>query len=169
MRLHSRTPTTYRFSTTACRPSFPEADALVEPDALLEAALLDVKVDTTTSSVWLLFDCQGALQLEMGNTAVVVVRDVTDLQWRTEPRTQRMWRAVMGWQPAASDDGFSCIADLTSGSRLQVAGAAAEFYVGDIPGGDEPPPDFTSTSDAEIRGGLASWASEFDVVHASFV
>lgn len=149
--------------------AMPEADALAEPDALLEAALLDVKMDASTSSVWLLFDCRGALQLEMGNTAVVVVHGVTDLQWRTESRAQRRWRAVMGWQPAATGEGFSCAADLTSGSRLQVAGSAAEFYVGDIPGGDAPPPDFTSASDAEIRAGLASWTSEFEVVHASFV
>lgn len=149
--------------------AMPEADALVEPDALLEAALLDIKMDATTSSVWLLFDCRGAIQLEMGNTAVVVIRGVTGFQWRTEPRAQRTWRAIMGWQPATSEDGFSCTADLTSGSSLQVSGSGAEFYVGDIPGGDDPPPDFTSATDAEIRAGLASWASEFEVVHASFV
>lgn len=147
----------------------PEADALVEPDALLEAALLDVKLDATTSSAWLLFDCRGAVQLEMGNTAVVVVHGVTDIQWRTQPSEQRRWRAVMGWRPMASGAGFSCAAELTSGSSLQVVGSTAEFYVGDIPGGDDPPPDFTAATDAEIRAGLASWRSEIEVVHASFV
>lgn len=147
----------------------PEADALADSDALLEAALLDVRMDATTSSIWLLFDCRGAVQLEMGNTAVVAIRGVTDIQWRTEPGEQRRWRAVMGWRPVTSKAGFSCTAELTSGSSLQVVGSGAEFYVGDIPGGDEPPPDFTSASDAEIRAGLASWTSEIEVIHASFV
>ena len=149
--------------------AMPEADALTDPDALLEAALIDVRMDATTSSVWLLFDCRGAVELEVGNTAVVVVRDVTGFKWRTESEAQRAWRAVMGWRPESLDGGFSCTADLTSGSSLHVSGSSAEFYVGDIPGGDWPPPDFTVATDAEIRAGLASWTSEFRVVHASFV
>lgn len=146
----------------------PEADALSEVDALLEAALLDVRFDATTSSAWLLFDCRGAVHLEMGNTAIVVVHGVTGLQWRAEPRSQRTWWAVMGWHPTAAERAFSCTADLSPGGRIHVAGTAAEFYVGDIPGGDDPPPDFTSATDEEIRAGLASWASVFEVVHASF-
>lgn len=147
----------------------PEADALTEPDALLEAALIDVKLDATTSSAWLLFDCRGAVQLELGNTAVVVIHGVTDMQWRALPRKGRAWRAVMGWRPVALGTGFSCVAEFTSGCSLRVVGAAAEFFVGDIPGGDAPPPDFTSATDAETRARLASWRSEFEVVHASFV
>ena len=149
--------------------AMPEADALTDCDALLEAALIDVKMDATTSSVWLLLDCRGAVELEMGNTAVVAISGVTQFQWRTELRAQRSWRAVMGWRPERSGSGFSCTAELTSGSSIHVSGSAAEFYVGDIPGGDEPPPDFTVATDAEIRAGLASWTSEFRVVHASFV
>lgn len=41
--------------------AMPEADALTDYDALLEAALIDVKMDATTSSVWLLLDCRGEI------------------------------------------------------------------------------------------------------------
>lgn len=148
--------------------AMPEADALAEVDALLEAALLDVRFDATTSSAWLLFDCRGAVQLEMGNTAVVVVRGVTGLQWHADPRPGRVWRAVMGWQPVSGAGLFSCTVELSPGSRLEVSGVAAEFYVGDIPGGDDAPPNFMTASDKEIRAGLAAWSSDFEVVHASF-
>lgn len=146
----------------------PEADALAEVDALLEAALLEVRFDATTSSAWLLFDCRGAVQLEMGNTAVVVVRGVTALQWHAGSGLGRTWRAVMGWQPVSAPDTFSCTVELSPGSRLQVNGDAAEFYVGDIPGGDAAPPNFMTASDEEIRAGMAQWTSDFEVVHASF-
>lgn len=146
----------------------PEMDALADVDALLEAALLDIRFDATTSSVWLLFDCRGALHLEMGNAALVVVRGVTALQWQADPRPGRLWRAVMGWRPVTGAGMFSVTVDLSPASRLQVNGAGAEFYVGDIPGGDDAPPNFMTANDQEIRAGLASWTSDFEVVHASF-
>jgi hypothetical protein len=43
--------------------AMPEADALTESDALQEAQLLDVRLDALRSTVWLLFDCRGALQI----------------------------------------------------------------------------------------------------------
>lgn len=131
----------------------PEADALAETDALLEAALLAVRFDATALSAWLLFDCRGAVHLEMGNTAVVAVHGVTGLQWRTEPRSTRTWWAVLGWRPTRATGSVSYSADLSPGGYFQVEGTAAEFYVGNIPGGDEPPPDFTSATGEEIRAG----------------
>lgn len=146
----------------------PEADPLRQADALLEAALLDIRFNAATSSLWLLFDCRGAVQLEMGNTAVVVIHQVSSVQWDADPRSGKTWRAVMGWRPLSTAGAFSCTADLYPESRLHAVGGAAESYVGNIPGGDEPPPDFVTASDQEIRTGLAQWRSDFEVVHASF-
>jgi len=147
----------------------PEADALVEAGALQEAALLDIRLNMVTSSAWLLFDCRGALQIEMGNTAVVVVRDVQSVQWSGGSRGPRTWRAVLGWTPRIVDGSLSLTADVSPGGLLEVVGKAGEFYVGDVPGCDDAPPDFVSASDAEVRSGLAQWSSEFELVHASFV
>jgi hypothetical protein len=147
----------------------PEADALVDPDALLEAALLDVRLDGTSAVAWLLFDCRGAVQIEMGNTAIVVVQGLTSLRWRSEPSQHRTWRAVVDWMPVVSHGRLSISADLSPSGHLETVGTAGEFYVGDIPGGDEPPPNFLSATEEEIRSGLARWTSEFDVVHASFL
>jgi hypothetical protein len=117
----------------------PEMDALSEPDTLLDATLLDVdiKLGATMSVVCLVFDCRGAVQLEIGNTAVVAVHEITSIRWRAEPSRSRMWLAVTAWRPTVSGGQLSIDADLSSGARLHVVGTAAEFYVGDIPGRDE--------------------------------
>jgi hypothetical protein len=46
--------------------AMPEADALTDTDALQEATLLEVRLDALRSTVWLLFDCRGAVQFGWG-------------------------------------------------------------------------------------------------------
>jgi hypothetical protein len=53
-------------------------------------------MDLTTSDLWLLFDCRGALQLRNGNAAVIVINKITKLSWEAERRERRTWRAVIG-------------------------------------------------------------------------
>jgi len=74
----------------------------------------------------------------------------------------------MGWQPTIAAGEFTCTVDLYPESELQVDGASAESYVGNIPGGDDAPPNFVTASDEEVRAKLAKWTSDFEVVHASF-
>ncbi|WP_375431493.1 hypothetical protein [uncultured Friedmanniella sp.] len=145
-----------------------EMDALTETGTLLEAALLSASLDPTTGDARLLFDCRGALQLRNGNTAVVVVKNVSEFRWHASPRRGSTWHAVMSWIPSPHPAGLAITAGLTPDADLQIVGLAGEFYVGNILGGDKPPPDFTSSTPAEIRRGLASWTSEIDVVGASF-
>lgn len=121
------------------------------------------------SAVWLLFYCRGALQIEMGNTAALVVRSVSSFQWSGQSRGPRTWRAVVGWEPRVEAGGWILTAHLNPGGRLEIAGAGAEFYVGDVPGCDDAPPDFLDATDEELRTGLAGWSSEFKPVHASFL
>src|SRR5918997_1688834 len=61
--------------------SMPEMDALTEPDALQEAALVDVRLSALDNSVGLLFDLRGALQLQDGDTAILIAREVTRMSW----------------------------------------------------------------------------------------
>lgn len=145
-----------------------DMDALTETDALLEAALLEVSLDVTTGETRLLFDCRGALQIRGGNTAIVVVRGVSEFRWTTVARERRTWQAVMSWEPRPHPSGLAISAALAPDADLHVIGSGGEFYVGDIPGGDEPPPNFASASPEEIRRGLASWSSDIDVLGASY-
>jgi hypothetical protein len=145
-----------------------EMDALTETDTLIEAALLEVSVNAMSGDAWLLFDCRGAFQIPSGNTAVVVVRDVSELRWTKSPRGGWCWNAVMSWEPRPRPEGLAITAGLLADADLHVVGSGGEFYVGNVPGGDAPPPDFTRATDEEIRHGLARWSSDIDVVGASY-
>lgn len=59
-----------------------EMDALTELDALVEAALIEASLDATTGEARLVLDCRGALQIRNGNTAVVVVKNVSEFSGR---------------------------------------------------------------------------------------
>jgi hypothetical protein len=146
----------------------PEANALLDPDALQEAALLDIRLNLVASSAWFLFDCRGALQIRAGNTAVLAVQGVRSLRWQGQSRGPRTWHAVLGWTPRIVNNGLLLRADMSPGGQLEVLGTTGEFYVGDVAGGDDPPPNFISASDAEVRAGLAQWNSGFEPIHASF-
>lgn len=143
-------------------------DALTEADTLIEAALLELTLNAATGDAWLLLDCRGAFQIPSGNVAVVVVLDVSELRWTNAPRRGWTWQTVMSWEPRTHPAGLALSVGLVPDAELHVVGSGGEFYVGNIPGGDDPPPDFTSASDEEIRRGLASWSSDIDVVGASY-
>lgn len=148
----------------------PEADALTEDGALQEAALLDVRLDAVTGSAWFLFDCRGALQLESGNTAVLVLRSLRELQWEVRPVGTRTWRAVTRWSVRSPGSHLlEVVAGIEPAATLRAVCAAGEFFVGDVPGCDDPPPDFLTASDDELRAGLQGWTSEFEPFHASLL
>lgn len=148
----------------------PEADALCEPNALVEAYLVGVHSHAVLGEAWLLFDCRGALQIEMGNTAIIAVHGLRSLTWRSEPRpVERTQWTILSWSPNLTEQGWKATAGTSPAGQLEIWGERAEFYVGDIPGGDDAPPDFGDASDDEIRAGLVDLSSEFRAVHASFI
>ncbi|HEY2668291.1 MAG TPA: hypothetical protein VGK51_15785 [Actinomycetota bacterium] len=149
--------------------AMPEADPLTESDALQEAQLVDVRLDVVRSTAWLLFDCRGALQMQMGNTAVLGAHGVRSFSWRGEPRGAFTAWTVVGSEPVAKDGVWSLSLPFVPRARLDMEAASAEFFVGNVPGGDQAPPDYTEADDATIRAGVPSWISEFEPVHAVFL
>jgi hypothetical protein len=147
-----------------------EVDALRDRDALQDAALLDIRVSGVWSCAWLLLDCKGALNVRDGNTAVLVVHGLDEFTWVSENDPPgRLNRAVESWTPTVKDPGWRLSAMLWRTATLTVVARSGEFYVGDVPGGDDPPPDFGVDDDATVRAGLASWASEFSPYYCSFL
>lgn len=150
--------------------AMPEMDALTEEGALQEAALVDVRFDVIELAVGLLFDLRVALQLREGNVGLVIARGVQHLEWvRHHQRPGRIWHAVTGSVPDNRDGHFGLRLGLVPDAELRVAAQAAEFYVGDVPGLDEAPPDFVQDSDAVIRAGIPSWDSIFVPGFATFL
>jgi len=149
----------------------PEMDALTEQDALQEVQLIDVRLETLTSTAWLLFDCRQAIQLRIPNTAVLVVKGVRRLVWSGEewgrgPRTA--WN-VVGSTPLAREGIFSLKLAFFPNARLELEALSAEFFVGNVPGLSDAPPDFVEDEEETIRADMASWQSTFEPVAATFL
>lgn len=148
----------------------PEMDPLTESGALQEAQLLDVRVQALTSTVALLFDLRTALQLRTGNTALLVAHAVREFEWSAEPRSssRTAWNVVAS-EPTSVERLFRLQLSFVPDALLRLVAASAEFYVGDVIGLDERPPNYVSDDDAMIRSGLAGWTSLFVPVHAVFL
>jgi hypothetical protein len=149
--------------------AMPEADALTQSHALQEAQLLDVRLDALRSTVWLLFDCRGALQIEMGNTAVIVAHGLRRLSWVAQPRGRLTAWTVVSSEPVARGGMWSLSLGFVPSARMELEADSAEFFVGNVPGCDEAPPNYTEADDATIRAGLPSWTSTFEPIHAVFL
>ena len=105
-------------------------------------------------------DCKVPLNIRDGNTAVLVVHGLDELTWVSENDPPgRLNRADESWTPTIKDPGWGLSAMLWRNATLTVAARSGEFYVGDVPGGDDPPPDFAVEDGATVRARLASWAS----------
>jgi len=151
--------------------SMPEADALTELDALQEADLADVQVDAEHGVVALLFDLRSALQFRMANTAVLVLRGATDFEWahgQQHPH-HREAHYVMSSSTAVDGNRLAIEVVCLRGWRVRANCQAAEFFVGDIPGLSEAPPNFVEDTPATIEAGMPSWSSPFEAHWATFI
>ena len=147
----------------------PETDPFLNEGALDEAYVLDIRFDALRSRAWILFDCRGALQVVTGNTAVLVVNEVQSFSWiNYEALKPRQQRSILTWRPSSVDGDWTLRVGFAPSSVLLIAGSGGEFFVGDIPGGDEPPPNFMTATEEEMRAGLAGWSSEFRPINAAF-
>jgi hypothetical protein len=150
--------------------SMPEADALTERGALQEAALVGLRFDSITSSVGLLFDLRGAIQLRDELVAVLIARGVTRLEWVNDHRRPgRIWHAVTGSIPDNQSGRFSLLLGFAPDAELRLEADAAEFFVGDMPGMDQAPPNFVEDDEDTIRLGMPSWAATFTPNAATFL
>ena len=147
----------------------PEADALRQPDALQESALVDIRMDVVTSTASILLDCRGSLHVPEANTAVVVLLGADHGSWQLPRAGTFAWQTVIDWRVREVGDGIELSIGLLAGGDVILRAVRAEYFVGDVPGGDDAPPDFTTATHAEVRAGMAAWSSDFTPLAASFL
>lgn len=139
-----------------------------QPDALQESALVDIRLDVVTSTAWILLDCRGSLHVPEANTAVVVLLGADHGSWQLPRAGTFAWQTVIDWKVSEVDGGIELFIGLLAGGDVVVRAARGEYFVGDVPGGDDAPPDFTTSTHVQVRAGMAGWSSEFSVRGASF-
>ncbi len=147
----------------------PEMDPLTEADALQEAQLLDLRFDALRSSIGLIFDLRSALQLREANTGILIAHGVHKFDWSTDAGfTNATTWTVIGSTPRCEDRVISLDLAMVPHASLSLIAQAAGFYVVDVPGLDDAPPDY-GADDSMIRAGLAGWHSTFSPVQSVFV
>jgi hypothetical protein len=143
-------------------------DPLAEDDALREAQLLDIRCDATRTTLGLLFDLRTALQLEEGNTGVLVGHGLRELAWSAGARVTAFtaW-SVMTSAPRWEDGLLSLRLGMYPRADLDLVVERASFHVIDIPGIGETPPDYGSDEDT-VAAGLPNWQSHYVGIHGTF-
>ncbi|NUK85147.1 hypothetical protein [Streptomyces lunaelactis] len=145
-----------------------ESDPLREEDALQEAQLLDSRVCQLTSTAALLFELRTSLQFEVGNAALLVVRGLHSFGWNS-PAAQGPLAAltVVSSVPDRLNDSFRARFEFFPGAQLGVVGDLAEFYVLEVEGVGDVPPDYSSMDLKQVQDALPSWSSVCSLLQAS--
>ncbi|WP_136023614.1 hypothetical protein [Microbacterium sp. K27] len=132
---------------------------LEEDDALLEAQVIDVRLDAINSTVGILIDLRTSLQLAESNTGVLVVDSVTRLQWAagTTLSGRTAW-TVVGSEIRSIGKGVEILLRLHPNCELTVRGVSAVLHAVEVPDLDMIP-DLLSDTDDEIQRMTANWES----------
>lgn len=148
--------------------SKPEMDPLTEDDALMEAQVLDIRLDALRSRMAILFELRLALQLREGNTGLLVADGVTAFEWSAGAReTARTAWNVVGSIARATGGILEVRLGMLPRAELLLRTRSAVFYSGDVPGLVEIA-DYGEVQEPELDSMVAHWASEFSPSHAVF-
>jgi len=146
----------------------PDMDPLAEAHALDEAFLLDIRFDAIRSTAWCIFDIRGALELQAGNTALLVATGVNYLRWdaRTPIGKRTAW-TIMEWNATVASNRIKMWGGLEPWCDFEIAADRAEFYVGDVPSADAPAPEMAYANESTMIAGFANFSSQFNPVQSS--
>ncbi len=150
----------------------PEVNPLTEEDALQEAQVLDIRVDALIGVVAILFELRQALQLREANTGVLVAHGVRELTWSRPSRDTALTAWSVGSSVPRGNEGLFQISLIMwphPGARLSLTAESAAFFVGNVPGLAEAPPDYGDVDRAALGHEVASWESAFEPVSAVFL
>lgn len=152
--------------------ALPEMDPLTEDDALQEAQVLDVRFDALAGVVAILFELRQALQFQEASTGVLVAHGVRELGWTGPERDTALTAWSVGSSvPSAKDRlfGLSLVLWPHPGARLTLTAESAAFFVGDVPGLSDAPPDYSQGDRRALASEVAGWDSPFEPVSAVFL
>ncbi len=145
-------------------PVLGEEDPLREDDLLLEAQVLDMKVNFSEGVMTVLFDLRQAFHFRDSNVAILSCRNYTSLDVVYAPGGGRLHaHSVFGSRSRGGSAGVVFEMDLYPGceSRIRMGGATLSFMAGLIQDISPAPPDYGASSVVEARRNMPSWDSGF--------
>lgn len=143
-------------------------DPLRIEDMMQECALLDVRHFASSSALGLLLDLRTALQLDVGNTALVVIGGISSYSWVSDTaEADTMMRTVVGSYPTLTDTEYKLEVTCSPRSAFHATGKWASFYEGNVRSIGESQPDLTSDDPASLASGFPNWQSELEVAYST--
>jgi hypothetical protein len=102
---------------------------------------------------------------------VLVMRDVGHVEWNCElPQgSRRVAHYVMSSKPGVQRNLFTLELVCLRGWRLSAVASCAEFFVGDVFGLPEAPPNFIEDDEETIAKGMPTWSASFTPEWATFL
>lgn len=150
----------------------PEMDLFTEDDALREAQVISLSFDAVAGVVAVIFELRTALQLREANTGVLVLHDVRRLSWSGQAPAVDLVAWTVGSSsasPAGDAISLSLVMWPHPGARLDLEAGRGAFFVGDVPGLGEAPPDYSAGTREAVSEFVATWSSEFAPVSAVYL
>ncbi|MEU2777243.1 hypothetical protein ABZ646_31185 [Streptomyces sp. NPDC007162] len=146
-----------------------DSDPFRDDDALFDAQLLDCRVCPTSNRAALLFEMRTAEQFLSGNGAVLIVHGLQSFHWDgSATHRPLMAFSVQEYKPSLNAD---CGVRLNLGffpdGDLSVAGDRADFYLLEVSGIPQAPPNYSQRNLGQVRDGLPWWDSPCTVLQSS--
>ena len=140
----------------------PTLDVLSQPDALLETQLLEVRSAAVVTRAVCLVDLKGSLYIDDGNVALVLAEGVERASWTTTRlKRQRSAWTILGSQCEEEGGALHLHLGCMPDGHAELVAQRLTFVIGDMPGMDEAPPDYTEATDEEIWAGNPTWDKPF--------
>jgi hypothetical protein len=144
-------------------------DPLKEQDALDDVQLLDCRVCPTANRAALLFEMRSALHYPTGNAALLVVRGLRSFHWNGAPQEHKLMAfTVTSSRPSGiTGGGWQLDLEFFPDGKNSVSGDRADFYLLDVHGIPEGPPNYLGSDLDGVRHELPSWNSDCTVLQSS--
>lgn len=144
-----------------------ESDPFTDEEALEESQVLDVRFDAVHGRLGVLLELRVAMGFTEGDTALLVLHDVESFSWRADSAGPRRVREVAAVAADRSQGRLRISLEIDPGDALTCSASHGDFYVLEVEGLEEAPPDYTGHDEDAIQDGLAQWHSPCRVLQAS--
>jgi hypothetical protein len=105
---------------------------------------------------------KGSLYFDDGNVGLVLAEGVRRASWTSVPQPgDRYAWTILGSSCVETDGGLHLNLACMPDGDADVVARQLTFVVGDMPGMDEAPPDYTEASDEELWAGNPTWDKPF--------
>jgi hypothetical protein len=149
-----------------------EPNPFLDENALYESQIVDIRYDAIRSTLGIVFEMRLADWIRDCSAALIVASDVSAFSWEQVDRNDlRTAWTVLASRPRIDTGAVGMELLASPNARMHFSAGRASYYSLTMAGvgNDSAPPDYTSSSLADLRNGVAGWHSTVEVVRAVHV